>query len=172
MDDPESLDELVERVVPAYRAIIEAHKDEDGVVAIVGHGGSIGWVMPYFAENVTLDVVLSNNLRNTGIVEVRLDSAGRPMVADWDGIAALTGDPEHIVHACALDPLTGAVLTLKKIREMAAEMLAAEAQWLPQFAGKAIRPTPTVQIPADVQRAEVPVDPALAIMARFGELGG
>jgi len=85
--------------------------------------------------------------------------------------AALTGDPEHIVHACALDPLSGAVLTLKEIREMATEMLEAEKQWLPQFAGKAIRPTPTIEIPADVERAEVPVDPALAIMARFGELG-
>ena len=85
--------------------------------------------------------------------------------------AALTGDPEYIVHACALDPLTGAVLTLKEIREMAAEMLEAEKQWMPQFADKAIRPTPTVRIPANVERAEVPVDPALAIMARFGELG-
>jgi alpha-galactosidase len=84
--------------------------------------------------------------------------------------AALTGDPEHIVHACALDPLTGAVLTLKDIRAMAAEMLAAERQWLPQFAGKDIRPTPTISIPKDMQRAHVPVDPALAILARFGEL--
>ena len=40
--------------------------------------------------------------------------------------AALTGDPEHIVQACALDPLTAAVLTLKEIREMATEMLEAE----------------------------------------------
>ena len=32
--------------------------------------------------------------------------------------AAMSGDPEKIVHACALDPLTGAVLTLKEIREM------------------------------------------------------
>jgi alpha-galactosidase len=53
---------------------------------------------------------------------------------------------------------------------MAAEMLAAECQWLPQFAGKAIRPTPAISIPKDVRRAQVPVDPALAIMARFGEL--
>ena len=84
---------------------------------------------------------------------------------------AMAGDTEHIVHACALDPLTSAVLTLKEIREMAAEMLEAEKQWMPQFSGKAIRPTPTIQIPADVKRADVPVDPALAIMARFGELG-
>lgn len=85
--------------------------------------------------------------------------------------AALTGDPEHIVHACALDPLSAAALTLKEIRDMASEMLEAEQQWLPQFAGKRIRPTPTISIPQNVQRAVVPVDPALAILARFGELG-
>jgi len=85
--------------------------------------------------------------------------------------AALTGDTEHIVHACAMDPLTSAVLTLKETRDMAAEMLEAERQWLPQFEGKTIRPTPTIAIPDNVERADVPVDPALAIMARFGELG-
>ncbi len=85
--------------------------------------------------------------------------------------AAISGDPEQIVHACALDPLTSAVLTLKEIRDMAADMLEAEKPWLPQFEGKTIRPTPTIVIPKDVQRAKVPVDPALAIMARFGELG-
>jgi alpha-galactosidase len=85
--------------------------------------------------------------------------------------AALTGDVEHIVHACALDPLTGAVATLKEIREMASEMLETQRQWLPRFEGKTIRPTPTIHISKDVKRAEVPLDPALAIMARFGELG-
>jgi len=84
--------------------------------------------------------------------------------------AAMSGDPEHIVHACALDPLSAAVLTLKEIRDMAADLLEAEKEWLPQFEGKTIRPTPTIVIPKDVQRAKVPVDPALAIMARFGEL--
>jgi alpha-galactosidase len=85
--------------------------------------------------------------------------------------AAMSGDPEMIVQACAMDPLTSASLTLKEIRDMAIEMLEAEKQWLPQFEGKTIRPTPTIVIPKDVKRANVPVDPALAIMARFGELG-
>ena len=84
--------------------------------------------------------------------------------------AAISGDPEQIVHACAMDPLTSAVLTLKEIREMASEMLEAQKGWLPQFEGKTIKPTPTINIPEDVKRAEVPVDPALAIMARFQEL--
>jgi alpha-galactosidase len=84
--------------------------------------------------------------------------------------AALSGDPEKIVQACALDPLSAAVLTLKEIRDMAADMLEAEKQWLPQFAGKTIKPTPTIVIPKDVKRATVPIDPALAIYARFGAL--
>jgi alpha-galactosidase len=85
-------------------------------------------------------------------------------------MAAKTGDPEMIVHACALDPLTCAVLTLKEIRAMVGQMLEAEKQWLPQFEGKTLRETPTISIPVDVKRAEVPIDPALAIFARFGEL--
>jgi alpha-galactosidase len=85
--------------------------------------------------------------------------------------AGISGDPELIVHACAMDPLTGAVLSLKEIRDMVSEMLEAEKQWLPQFAGKTLRPTPTISIPKDVKRADVPIDPALAIFARFGELG-
>jgi alpha-galactosidase len=69
-----------------------------------------------------------------------------------------------------LDPLAAAVLTLKEIREMVAEMLKAEARWLPQFAGKELRSVPTIVIPKNVKRREVPLDPALAIANRFGKL--
>ena len=84
--------------------------------------------------------------------------------------AALTGNPEHIVHAVAIDPLTSTRCTLKEIREMTAEMLEAEKEWLPQFAGRSLSPTPAIVVPKDVKRAEVPLDPALAIANRFGEL--
>ncbi|MFC4455447.1 alpha-galactosidase [Deinococcus sonorensis] len=47
--------------------------------------------------------------------------------------AALTGDVQHVYHAMALDPLTGALLTLDQIRAMTDELLQAEAHWLPQF---------------------------------------
>lgn len=86
-------------------------------------------------------------------------------------IAAKTGDPEAIVQACALDPLASAVLTLEEIRTMVTEMLEAERQWLPQFDGKIVKAAPEIVIPKDIVRANVPVDPALAIFARFGELG-
>jgi alpha-galactosidase len=84
--------------------------------------------------------------------------------------AALTGDPELVVAACAMDPLTSACLTLKEIRDMATEMMEAERQWLPQFAGKSIRPTPVISTPPGTRHQAVPLDPALAVVHRFGEL--
>lgn len=48
--------------------------------------------------------------------------------------AALEESRAHVYHAIALDPLTGALLTLDQIRAMTDEMLAAESQWLPAWA--------------------------------------
>lgn len=84
--------------------------------------------------------------------------------------AALTGDPEYIVHSLAMDPLTAAVCTLKEIRDMSIELLESQRRWLPQFEGKKIRPTPTISIPKNCKPVEVPLDPALAIHKRFGTL--
>jgi len=84
--------------------------------------------------------------------------------------AALTGDPEMAFAAVAMDPLTSAVLTLQETRAMVAEMLEAEREWLPQFEGRALQPAPTISIPKGVKRAEVPLDPALAIGKRFAKL--
>ena len=84
--------------------------------------------------------------------------------------AALEGDVEHIVHAVAMDPLTGAVLTLNEIREMCCEMLEAQRQWLPYLEGKSIVRKPVISIPSSCKPVEVPLDPALAISKRFGEL--
>jgi len=47
--------------------------------------------------------------------------------------AGVTGDKELLHQAIALDSLTGAQLTLPRIREMVDEMFEAEKKWLPQF---------------------------------------
>jgi alpha-galactosidase len=84
--------------------------------------------------------------------------------------AALRSEPELLVQAVALDPLTSAVCTLGEIREMCAEMLEAERAWLPRFAGMTIAPKRVIHIPANCQPVDVPLDPALAIGRRFGTL--
>jgi len=53
--------------------------------------------------------------------------------------AAMTGSRELVRAAVALDPLTSAMSTLPKIDEMTDKMLAAEAEWLPQFGQSAQR---------------------------------
>jgi alpha-galactosidase len=84
--------------------------------------------------------------------------------------AALSGDPEYAMQAIAMDPLTSAVCTLAEVREMTRELLEAEREWLPQFEGKKLRATPAIKIPKNVKPVEVPLDPALAIAHRFGQL--
>jgi alpha-galactosidase len=84
--------------------------------------------------------------------------------------AGLEGDTEALVQAVALDPLTASVLTLRDIRDMVSEMLEAQRQWLPQFAGRSVRATPAIDIPVSVAPVDVPLDPALAIAHRFGKL--
>ena len=81
--------------------------------------------------------------------------------------AALPGDPDYAAQAVAMDPLTSAVCTLKEARDMTREMLVAEAQWLPQFAGRVLVDCPTISIPKGVKPVDVPLDPALAIANRF-----
>ncbi len=84
--------------------------------------------------------------------------------------AAIKGDPELAVAACAMDPLASAVCTLKETRDMVTEMLEAEKKWLPQFKGRKPRPTPNIATPPGTKHAPVPLDPALAVVHRFGEL--
>ena len=84
--------------------------------------------------------------------------------------AGLLGDPELAFWAIAMDPLTSSVLDLKQTRDMVAEMLEAQVEWLPQFEGKKLKEVSYIDVPEDTVPAAVPIDPALAINARFGKL--
>ena len=84
--------------------------------------------------------------------------------------AALSGDPELVMQAIAMDPLSGAVCTLDEIRRMTSEMLEAERAWLPQFSGRSLRPRPVISVSAQTRGVDVPLDPALATANRFSEL--
>ena len=83
---------------------------------------------------------------------------------------ALSGDPDLLAQAMAIDPLTSTKCTLAEARQMASELIQAQARWLPQFAGRLPKPTPAIVIPAGTQGVDVPTDPALAVANRFGDL--
>jgi alpha-galactosidase len=49
--------------------------------------------------------------------------------------AALRGDRDAVYHACAMDPLTGAVCSLDEVHSMCDELFEVNRGWLPQFRG-------------------------------------
>ncbi len=61
--------------------------------------------------------------------------------------AAMTGDVELLKQAVLHDPLVGAICTPEEVWQMVDEMLVAQAQWLPQYAGS---------IPAAKERLKTP----------------
>ena len=50
--------------------------------------------------------------------------------------AAMTADVELLKQAILLDPLVGAVCNPPEVWQMVDEMLVAQAEWLPQYAGR------------------------------------
>ena len=93
LPNAESLDDLAARVVPAWTEIINLHKDEDGVVVLVGHGAETGMVMPYFAQNVTPQFAFSHGMHNTGIIQLELIN-DVPYVTNGQGTPLQTPVPE------------------------------------------------------------------------------
>ncbi|MHC4913621.1 MAG: family 4 glycosyl hydrolase [Planctomycetota bacterium] len=122
--------------------------------------------VPTFADDTGLHPVSIGNLPPQLAAACLTNINVQTLVVE----AALTGETEHVVHALAIDPLTSAVCTLKEIRDMCSELLEAQRKWLPQFEGKKITPKPTISIPKDCKPAEVPMDPAQAILQRFMKL--
>ncbi|MCM8768657.1 MAG: alpha-galactosidase [Candidatus Omnitrophica bacterium] len=122
--------------------------------------------VPIYADRTGLHPVVVGNLP----VQCAALNLTNVIVQGLAVEASFLGDPELVMQAIALDPLTSAVLTLKEIREMTEEMLEAQRDYLPQFKGKKMRQLPTINIPQGIKRQPVPLDPALAIANRFLKL--
>ena len=73
----------------------------------------------------------------------------------------------RVILSRGLPHKSGSILFYLSLLVLVGALFASVAM---RFEGKSIRPTPTISIPKDVKRAEAPIDPALAIFARFGEL--
>jgi alpha-galactosidase len=71
-----------------------------------------------------------------------------------------------------MDPLTSAVLSLKEIRDMTADLLEVQGAYTPQFAGKSLRRIPDIDVPDGTVGVETPIDPALATAHRLKKMFG
>jgi alpha-galactosidase len=120
--------------------IIEA-METDQPIKINGNVPNRGLIdsLPYRCCVEVPCLVDANGVQPTGVEHypVQLAALNRTNinVQELTVEAALAGDVEAVHHAVMLDPLTAAVCTLPQIRSMVEEMLAAQAQWLPQFTG-------------------------------------
>ncbi len=136
----------------------------DGYIANLPRGCCVE--VPVFADDTGLHPTVIGNLPPQCAALCMTNINVQTLAAE----AALSGDPELVMQAAALDPLTAAVCTLDEIRRMCAEMMEAQRQWLPAFEGRRIAPKPAISIPAGCVGVDVPLDPALAIGKRFGTL--
>ena len=81
----ESFADVQRRFLPFVREVMNRHAQDSGVVMIVAHAATIGFMVPVLAGNVPPDYALLHPLPNTGIVKTELRDS-RLFCLDWLGI--------------------------------------------------------------------------------------
>ena len=90
----ESFADVQRRFLPFVREVMNRHAQDSGVVMIVAHAATIGFMVPVLASNVPADYALLHPLPNTGIIKTELRDS-RLFCIDWLGI------PERRVRSAA-----------------------------------------------------------------------
>jgi len=83
----ESFADVQRRFLPFVREVMNRHAQDSGVVVIVAHAATLGFMVPVLAGNVPADYALLHPLPNTGIVKTELRDS-RLFCLDWLGIPA------------------------------------------------------------------------------------
>lgn len=81
----ESFADVQRRFLPFVRELMNRHGHDTGVIAIVAHGGLLGYMVPALANNVPSDFALRHPLPNTGIIKTELRDS-RLYCTEWVGI--------------------------------------------------------------------------------------
>jgi 2,3-bisphosphoglycerate-dependent phosphoglycerate mutase len=83
----ESFADVQRRFLPFVREVMNRHAHDSGVIVIVAHAATIGFMVPVLASNVPADFAMRHPLPNTGVVKTELRDA-RLFCTDWLGIAS------------------------------------------------------------------------------------
>ena len=81
----ESFADVQRRFLPFVREVMNRHAQDSGVVVIVAHAATLGFMVPVLASNVPADYALLHPMPNTGIVRTELRDS-RLFCIDWLGI--------------------------------------------------------------------------------------
>ncbi|KJS06021.1 MAG: hypothetical protein VR73_11075 [Gammaproteobacteria bacterium BRH_c0] len=72
--DGESLTELRNRVSIFVKQLVERHKEDNGIIVVVAHGGSIRMgVLPACENQITVKGIKQPRLDNTGVLKTRVE---------------------------------------------------------------------------------------------------
>ena len=83
----ESFADVQRRFLPFVREVMNRHAQDSGVVVIVAHAATLGFMVPVLANNVPADYAVLHPLPNTGIIKTELRDS-RLFCIDWLGIPA------------------------------------------------------------------------------------
>ncbi len=126
-------------------------------IAMIGAGSIV------FCKTLMMDIMATEALRNSTIVLMNRTNRNGKL----DKIEEFA---QKVVKENNLPTRIIATLDRREARDMAIELYETEKEYLPQFDDKKIKRVPTVEIPEGTEGVQVPLDPALAIAHRFGEL--
>jgi alpha-galactosidase len=118
---------IVDSVVSGEPRVVHASVRNDGLIANLPQGCAVE--VPVLVDG--------NGPQPTAVGDLPPACAAinrsNVIVQDLAVRAGLTGDRELVHAAVAMDPYTGATLTLPQIRKMVNRMFEAQARWLPSF---------------------------------------
>jgi broad specificity phosphatase PhoE len=83
----ESFADVQRRFLPFVREVMNRHAQDSGVVVIVAHAATLGFMVPVLANNVPADYAALHPMPNTGIIKTELRDS-RLFCLDWLGIAS------------------------------------------------------------------------------------
>jgi 2,3-bisphosphoglycerate-dependent phosphoglycerate mutase len=90
----ESLADAQRRFLPFVREIMNRHAHDRGVVIVMSHGATLGFLVPMLANNVPNDFAVRHPLTNTGIIKTELEDNSLVCI-EWLGISPERFDTAH-----------------------------------------------------------------------------
>lgn len=118
---------IINAMATGEPTVVYGNVPNEGLIANLPQGCSVEVACPVDHNGVQPTVPGSLPAQCAAVNRTNINVQELAVAAAWEE------DRSHIEHAIALDPLTGALLTLDQIRALTREMIKAEAVWLPGF---------------------------------------